>query len=145
MPGASAQCDSSVEAPLSSSSTAADNGLMSNGGPCIAAGSTDKSDLSSDSTYYGKAHSAGDVSPSIDTGSGSGGVSLDPESTPSTFYIPAGEVRRLLQQHGIDEDALLRALIRPASRLARPYISKFHVGCAPFGPPSRFTGIMAEL
>lgn len=55
---------------------------------------------------------------------------VNPAGTASRFYIPAAEVQQLLVQQGMDEDALLRSLIEPVSRLARPYISKFNVGYA---------------
>ncbi len=48
-----------------------------------------------------------------------------------SFLIPAAEVRRTLTLRGMSEDALLRSLIVPASKLARPYVSKFYVGCEP--------------
>ena len=53
-----------------------------------------------------------------------------------SFLIAAGEVQQMLAQRGMSEDALLRSLIVPASKLARPYISKFHVGCGPYAPLS---------
>ena len=34
----------------------------------------------------------------------------------------------MLQHSGMTEDELLRSLIVPASKLARPYISKYFVG-----------------
>ena len=48
-----------------------------------------------------------------------------------SFLIPAAEVQRTLTLRGMTEDALLRSLIVPASKLARPYVSNFYVGCEP--------------
>ena len=68
--------------------------------------------------------------------SATAGDSVNPEGTASRFYIPAAEVQQLLVQQGMDEDALLRSLIEPVSRLARPYISKFNVGYVVIAPSS---------
>ena len=46
----------------------------------------------------------------------------------ASFYIAAGEVQNMLHMGDMTEDELLRSLIVPASKLARPYISKFFVG-----------------
>ncbi len=35
----------------------------------------------------------------------------------------------MLRRGGMTEDELLRSLIVPASKLARPYISRYFVGC----------------
>ena len=120
-----------VDADSYSGGTAAVDGVasMSNGGTCTTAVEPDQlpeegSASAGDSAALPQGNGITGHGPL----SGFSGVSLDPESTPSTFYIPAAHVKELLRQHNIDEDALLRALIGPASRLARPYISKFHVG-----------------
>jgi len=44
------------------------------------------------------------------------------------FHVPAPEVQAWLQQAGCSMDQLLLQLTHPASRLARPPISNFHVG-----------------
>ena len=46
------------------------------------------------------------------------------------FWLEAEDVQQLLQDNHMDEDELLQSLITPASSLARPPISSFHVGCA---------------
>ena len=51
-----------------------------------------------------------------------------------SFLIAADEVQQMLARHGMSEDTLLRSLIVPASKLARPYISKYFVGCEPDTP-----------
>lgn len=44
------------------------------------------------------------------------------------FVLPASRVEELKDEFGVTTDELLRALITPASALARPPISSFHVG-----------------
>ena len=46
------------------------------------------------------------------------------------FWLEADDVQQLLQDNHMSEDELLQSLITPASSLARPPISSFHVGCA---------------
>lgn len=46
------------------------------------------------------------------------------------FWLEADDVQQLLQDNHVNEDELLQSLITPASSLARPPISSFHVGCA---------------
>jgi len=50
-----------------------------------------------------------------------------------SFVLPGSRVEELKKEFGIDTDELLRALITPASALARPPISSFHVGAAGIG------------
>lgn len=50
-----------------------------------------------------------------------------------SFVLPAARVEELKEEFGINTDDLLRALITPASALARPPISSFHVGAAGIG------------
>lgn len=45
------------------------------------------------------------------------------------FRLAPEEVQALLKEHKLTEDQLLQLLITPASQLARPPISSFHVGC----------------
>ncbi len=56
----------------------------------------------------------------------------EPESQPSKgwgkFWLEASEVVDLLKENNMNEDELLQSLITPASSLARPPISSFHVG-----------------
>ena len=57
-----------------------------------------------------------------------------PESETSTsrgwekFYLESNEVADLLKENNMSKDELLQSLITPASCLARPPISSFHVG-----------------
>lgn len=44
------------------------------------------------------------------------------------FWLEATEVQDLLKENKMTEDDLLQSLITPASSLARPPISSFHVG-----------------
>jgi hypothetical protein len=48
------------------------------------------------------------------------------------FRIPADEVAQLRKEHNIDTDdklnEFLMSLVQPASEMARPPISNFHVG-----------------
>ena len=44
------------------------------------------------------------------------------------FWLEAEEVQALLKENNLTEDQLLQNLITPASSLARPPISSFHVG-----------------
>ncbi len=48
----------------------------------------------------------------------------------TSFFISAVDVSSMLRRGGMTEDELLRSLIVPASKLARPYISRYFVGCA---------------
>lgn len=50
-----------------------------------------------------------------------------------SFVLPASRVEELKKEFGVNTDDLLRALITPASELARPPISSFHVGAAGIG------------
>ena len=62
----------------------------------------------------------------VERGDGDEAKAADIEA--ARFFIPAAEVAGMLQQGDMTEDELLRSLIVPASKLARPYISKFYVG-----------------
>ena len=53
---------------------------------------------------------------------------LPPGVLDGRFRVGAGEVAALRAQLGCSEDELLAQLITPASQLARPPISSFHVG-----------------
>ena len=44
------------------------------------------------------------------------------------FSIEKSEVQRLMAEHNLTLEQLLRALVQPASKLARPPISNFYVG-----------------
>jgi hypothetical protein len=44
------------------------------------------------------------------------------------FCIPAAAVQQLLETSGVSMDTLLLAFLEPASALARPPISSYHVG-----------------
>ena len=55
-------------------------------------------------------------------------LQLAPGILDGKFSLSAEEVQRLLRDHGLSEDELLRLLITPASQLARPPISSFRVG-----------------
>jgi hypothetical protein len=46
------------------------------------------------------------------------------------FMLQPEEVQQLMQQYSVGENELLQMLITPASQLARPPISSYHVGCA---------------
>ena len=58
----------------------------------------------------------------------------DPEAATSTsrgwekFWLEPVEVADLLKENNMSKDELLQSLITPASSLARPPISLFHVG-----------------
>lgn len=56
----------------------------------------------------------------------------EPETQPNKewekFWLEASEVQELLKENNMNEDDLLKSLITPASSLARPPISSFHVG-----------------
>jgi cytidine deaminase len=67
-------------------------------------------------------------------------VDLSRSAPPSTvgvlggqFSLSADRVAALQNEHGLSEDELLSMLITPASELARPRISSFHVGAAGIG------------
>lgn len=55
-------------------------------------------------------------------------ASVPPGVLDGKFMLTPGEVAALLEEHGLSEDQLLSLLITPASMLARPPISSFHVG-----------------
>lgn len=44
------------------------------------------------------------------------------------FRIAAPEAQRMLQERGWSMDTLLISLLGPVAELARPHISKYHVG-----------------
>ena len=56
----------------------------------------------------------------------------EPEAQPNKgwekFWLEASEVADLLKENNMTENELLQSLIMPASSLARPPISSFHVG-----------------
>lgn len=51
-----------------------------------------------------------------------------PPATLTGFRIAPDELERMRRQRGCTTDELLLSLLGPASRLARPPISKYHVG-----------------
>jgi cytidine deaminase len=55
-------------------------------------------------------------------------VQLAPGVLDGKFRLSPEEVQGLLQEYGVSEDELLKLLITPASRLARPPISSYRVG-----------------
>lgn len=52
----------------------------------------------------------------------------DPSPLRGRYSIPAKEVRKHLERIGQSMDEFLLSLIQPASRLAKPPVSGFHVG-----------------
>lgn len=62
------------------------------------------------------------------------------------FVIPAEEVSELIKRRNVSIDAILTHLIQPASALARPPISKYHVGAAGVaGSGTIYIGVNLEL
>ncbi|PNH02207.1 Cytidine deaminase [Tetrabaena socialis] len=62
------------------------------------------------------------------------------------FRIPAPEVTQLLESSGLSLEELLFSLIGPASQLARPPISGFHVGAVALGGSgSIYVGVNIEF
>lgn len=61
---------------------------------------------------------------------GTAGPESQTSNTWEKFWLPAVEVQQLLKDNNMTEDELLHSLITPASSLARPPISSFHVGYA---------------
>ena len=59
---------------------------------------------------------------------GSGDKAKAADIVKASFFMAAKEVAAMLRQGGMTEDELLRSLIVPASKLARPYISRYFVG-----------------
>lgn len=67
------------------------------------------------------------VSVSTSEGASSSGLGAAPLS--GRFKIPHAEVQAHLSQHGLAIESFLVSLIRPASKLARPPVSGYYVGC----------------
>ncbi|DBB08789.1 hypothetical protein WJX82_003795 [Trebouxia sp. C0006] len=62
------------------------------------------------------------------------------------FWLEATEVQDLLKENKMTEDDLLQSLITPASSLARPPISSFHVGAVGLGVSGRlYVGVNLEF
>lgn len=64
---------------------------------------------------------------STSEGASSSGLGAAPLS--GRFRIPHAEVQAHLSQHGLAIESFLVSLIRPASKLARPPVSGYYVGC----------------
>ncbi|GLC36867.1 hypothetical protein PLESTB_000184200 [Pleodorina starrii] len=62
------------------------------------------------------------------------------------FMIPAAEVRQLLDTSGDTLEEMLFSLIKPASKLARPPISGYHVGAVALGGSGNvYVGVNIEF
>ncbi|KAL3132799.1 hypothetical protein ABBQ38_006726 [Trebouxia sp. C0009 RCD-2024] len=62
------------------------------------------------------------------------------------FWLEANEVADLLKQNNMSTDDLLQSLITPASSLARPPISSYHVGAVGLGASGRlYVGVNLEF
>jgi len=64
----------------------------------------------------------------------------------SAFYLSQAEVKDLATTQGMSQSEILLSLVEPASLLARPPISKFHVGAAGLGRSGAvYVGINLEF
>ncbi|KAH7519190.1 cytidine deaminase 1 [Ziziphus jujuba] len=65
---------------------------------------------------------------------------------PPRFVIEALEAESMANQSGLTVHQLLASLVKPAQSLARPSISKFHVGAVGYGSSGRiFLGVNLEF
>ncbi len=73
----------------------------------------------------------------VDLSSQEGHVKIHAGVLDDQFVLSADKVAELQEQFGMTIDELLVAMITPASAMARPPISSFHVGYVVQGMPTR--------